>query len=117
MSCQFVFSPDLFQNKRPDVRVNELIVPSVSIGVREEVESVRQPALRVTPKDVSKLVEKDGKVRLSTYIQPGERFIYARSVLGNTERYIKINVYTQEVVEIDKSEYPKGESFLGGIGF
>ena len=48
----------------------------------------------------------DGNIRLRTRIAPGQRAIYGRTVLGGVERFIRVDVFTQEVQRISRSEYP-----------
>lgn len=57
-------------------------------------------------KDITKEVGPAGKVALRTTIAKGQEFLFARSVSGNVSRYVKINVFTQQVQEIQQAEYP-----------
>jgi hypothetical protein len=56
-------------------------------------------------KDITSQVGPDGKVTLQTKINQGQEYIFARTVLDEVTRYIKINVYSQKVSDIDKSKY------------
>jgi hypothetical protein len=57
-------------------------------------------------KDITDLVGEDGTVTLETQIGRGQEYIYGRTLSGEVQRFIKINVYTQKVTDIDESEYP-----------
>jgi hypothetical protein len=56
-------------------------------------------------KDITSQVGPDGKVTLQTKIKQGQEYIFARTVLDEVTRHIKINVYSQKVSDIDKNEY------------
>lgn len=56
-------------------------------------------------KDITSLVSPDGRVTLQTKINQGQKYIFARTVLDEVSRYIKIDVNTQKVSNIDKKDY------------
>jgi hypothetical protein len=56
-------------------------------------------------KDITSQVGHDGSVTLRTKIKQEQKYIFARTVLDEVTRYIKIDVYSQEVSDIDKKEY------------
>ena len=46
-----------------------------------------------------------GQVTLPTAIKEGQKFIYARAVKDNVNRYIRINIFSNEVQDISRREY------------
>lgn len=46
-----------------------------------------------------------GRVSLPATLHRGEDFLYARTVRGNVQRFLKIDVYTGESSEIDRATY------------
>ena len=50
-------------------------------------------------------IDETGKVTLEASIARGQEFVYGRTVLGEIERCIKIDIYTGEVAEISKAAY------------
>jgi len=55
--------------------------------------------------DISGRVGPKGKVSLPTKIRKGQEFIYARAAKDAVTRYIRINIFTNEVKDIEKREY------------
>jgi hypothetical protein len=55
--------------------------------------------------DVTPQVDSSGNVTLRTKIQKGQEYIFARTVLDAVTRFIRIDVYSQRVTDIDKKEY------------
>jgi len=55
--------------------------------------------------DITAKIGKGGKVCLPTPIKEGQKFIYARAVKDNVTRYIRINIFTNEVQDISKASY------------
>lgn len=55
--------------------------------------------------DITAKVDKQGKVTLPTAIKEGQKFIYARAVKDNVNRYIRINIFSNEVQDISRREY------------
>ena len=55
--------------------------------------------------DITAKVDKSGKVSFPTAIKEGQKFIYARAVKDNVARYIRINIFTNEVQDINRSGY------------
>ncbi len=55
--------------------------------------------------DITSNVNSSGEVTLRTKIKKGQEFIFARTVLNKVSRFIKIDVYTQLVTDIDEIEY------------
>ncbi|HRR34641.1 MAG TPA: hypothetical protein P5026_11110 [Kiritimatiellia bacterium] len=55
--------------------------------------------------DITAKVDKQGKVTLPTSIKEGQKFIYARAVKDNVTRYIRINIFNNDVQDISKNEY------------
>ncbi len=56
--------------------------------------------------DLTSKVQPTGLVEFRTNIHRGQDFIYARTVSGQVERFIRINVFSQQVEEIDPRQYP-----------
>jgi hypothetical protein len=56
--------------------------------------------------DITPAVSPSGDVALKTNIHKGQQYIYARTVAGQVQRFIRIDVYTQSVQEIPGSQYP-----------
>ena len=50
-------------------------------------------------------IDRDGNVTLQVAIARGQEFIYARTVLGEIEKCIKIDIFTGESVEISRAQY------------
>jgi len=48
----------------------------------------------------------DGGVSLRVRLAQGQRHIYGRTVLGGVERFIRVDVFSQSVERISRSEYP-----------
>ncbi|MBL0702246.1 MAG: hypothetical protein JJV91_02060 [Desulfosarcina sp.] len=73
--------------------------------------------------DITSRVDRYGEIILKTKIKKGQEFIFARTVLDNVIRYIKINIYNQIVTDIDQtvydssglSEVPFFENFLKNL--
>jgi len=57
-------------------------------------------------KDITHMVDSRGRVSLKATIHREQEYIYARTVEEKVERYIKIDVYSQKVLDIDKKDYP-----------
>jgi len=57
--------------------------------------------------DITELTDAGGNVELRTNIREGQRYLYGRTVSGQVERFIRVNVYTQQVEDIPRSEYPR----------
>jgi len=55
--------------------------------------------------DITARVGKNGKVSFPTTIKEGQKFIYARAMKDNVTRYIRINIFTNEVQDISKHSY------------
>ncbi len=55
--------------------------------------------------DITAKVGKQGKVTLPTSIKEGQKFIYARAVKDNVNRYIRINIFSNDVQDISRHEY------------
>ncbi len=81
-----------------DIRVTFDVTPGASVYYKPE----GQPE-----QDVTKFVGKRGKASVPVSIQPGQKFIYCRIDHRGVEKFVRIDVYTQEVVEIRSSEYPR----------
>lgn len=58
-----------------------------------------------TEKDITSQVGPDGKVTLQTKIKRGQKYIFARTVLDEVTRYIKIDINSQKVSDIDRKDY------------
>jgi hypothetical protein len=56
-------------------------------------------------KNITSMVDSRGRVTLPTKIKRGQEYIFARTVLDNVTRYIKIDVFSQQVTDITKAEY------------
>ena len=55
--------------------------------------------------DITAQVGKTGKVSFPTTIKEGQKFIYARAMKDRVTRYIRINIFSNEVKDILQSEY------------
>ncbi len=55
--------------------------------------------------DITAKVGKTGKVTFPTTIKEGQKFIYARAMKDRVTRYIRINIFTNEVKDITQREY------------
>ncbi len=55
--------------------------------------------------DITAKVGKNGKVSFPASIQEGQRYLHARAVKDNVTRYIRINIFSNEVRDIPKREY------------
>jgi len=55
--------------------------------------------------DITAKVDKNGKVTFPTTIKEGQKHIHARAVKDNVIRYIRVNIFTNEVTDIRKSDY------------
>jgi hypothetical protein len=55
--------------------------------------------------DITAKVGKTGKVSFPTLIKEGQKFIYARAMKDRVNRYIRINIFTNEVQDITQREY------------
>ena len=56
-------------------------------------------------KDITDMVGDSGDVKLLTSIRRGEEFISARIKAGNIDKFIRINIYTQQVESIPSNAY------------
>lgn len=57
-------------------------------------------------KELTERVDKNGEVSFPANIRRGQEFIFARVISGGIEKFVKINVFTQEMTEIEKAAYP-----------
>jgi hypothetical protein len=80
-----------------EVIVHFRVTPGAQLFYKPQAEQEQEITSKITA---------SGDVTLRTSIEKGHDYIYARSVSGNVNKYIRINVYSQEVREISKSEYP-----------
>jgi hypothetical protein len=64
-----------------------------SLGAGQEV---------AVPKDQ---VDSAGKVALALRIPRGQRYLYARSAVGDVQRYLRINCETGQIEEVDRAAY------------
>ena len=80
-----------------EVIVNFTVTPGAQLFLRAEGDA---------EKDITPLVGANGAVLFKTSIHKGQDYIYARTVSENVVRYIRINVYTQQVDVIPRSAYP-----------
>ena len=55
--------------------------------------------------DITAKVDKTGKVAFPATIKEGQRYIYARAVKDNVTRYIRINIFTNDVQNIRQRDY------------
>lgn len=55
--------------------------------------------------DITAKADKAGKVTLPVSIREGQKFILARAMKDNVTRYIRINIFTNEVKDIERREY------------
>jgi hypothetical protein len=55
--------------------------------------------------DITDKVDKAGKVSFPTAIKEGQKYIYARALKDRVTRYIRINLFTNEVKDISQREY------------
>jgi hypothetical protein len=57
-------------------------------------------------KELTDRVDRNGEVSFPARIRRGQEYIFARVVSGGIEKFIKINVFTQAMTEIEKAAYP-----------
>jgi hypothetical protein len=55
--------------------------------------------------DITAKVGKAGNVSFPTTIKEGQKYIYARAMKDRVTRYIRINIFTNEVKDITQREY------------
>ena len=55
--------------------------------------------------DITAKVDKQGKVVLPITIKEGQKFIYARAMKDNVTRFIRINLFDNQVQDITKRDY------------
>ncbi len=55
--------------------------------------------------DITARIDPAGKVAFPTAIREGQRFIYARAVKDNVTRYIRVNIFTNEIRDMDRRDY------------
>lgn len=55
--------------------------------------------------DITAKVGKNGQVRFPTTIKEGQKFVYARAMKDNVTRFIRINIFTNEVQDINRRDY------------
>jgi hypothetical protein len=55
--------------------------------------------------DITAKVDKNGKVTFPAAIKEGQRYIHARAVKDNVTRYIRINIFTNDVQDIRQRDY------------
>jgi hypothetical protein len=55
--------------------------------------------------DISSKVDSEGNVRFSTKIYKNQEYILGRTSYKGAERFIKVNIFTGTVTEINSSEY------------
>jgi hypothetical protein len=55
--------------------------------------------------DITAKVDKSGKVTFPAAIKEGQKYIYARAVKNNVTRYIRINIFTNDVQDISQRDY------------
>ena len=58
-------------------------------------------------REITHLVDPSGCVALPTKISKGQEWLFARTESGSMCKYIKINIFTTNVVEISAREYPR----------
>lgn len=83
-------------------RVDTVVRFQITPGARLYYKPEGRPEIEITDR-----VNSRGDVALPVEIRPGQSWIYARSDLGGVERFIRINVYTGEMEEIRRREYPR----------
>ena len=110
------FSEEANLNQTLNIRSKEFKVSYDSTDISASMEVI----LRFSVKPGSELFYKDqegdeinitdkvdpwGNVEFNTKIGKGREYISARTVLGNVTRYIKIDIFTQVVSDIDPERY------------
>ncbi len=55
--------------------------------------------------DITAKVGKNGRVSFPTTIKEGQKFVFARAVKNNVTRHIRINIFTNEVKDIQPRDY------------
>jgi hypothetical protein len=58
-----------------------------------------------TESDITAKVDKNGKVTLPTTIKEGQKFVFARAMKDNVNRYIRINIFTSDVQDVTQRDY------------
>ncbi len=56
-------------------------------------------------KELTERIDRNGEISFPARIRPGQEHIFARVLSGGIEKFIKINVFTQAMTEIEKSAY------------
>lgn len=74
----------------------------VTPGARLYYKPEGEPEVEITDR-----VDASGRVRLPVQLRPGQTWIYARSRLGGVEKFIRVNVFTGEMQEIEQRDYPR----------
>lgn len=55
--------------------------------------------------DITAKIDKNGRVSFPTTIKEGQKFVHARAVKNNVTRHIRINIFTNEVRDIQPRDY------------
>jgi hypothetical protein len=55
--------------------------------------------------DITAKVDKKGKVVLPVSIHEGQKYLYVRAMKDNVTRYIRINIFTNQVQDINRRDY------------
>jgi hypothetical protein len=55
--------------------------------------------------DITAKVSKSGKVTFPATIREGQKYIFARAMKDNVTRYIRINIFTNEVKDVTQRDY------------
>ncbi len=55
--------------------------------------------------DITSKVDSSGRVVLPLTLREGQKFVYARAIKGMVTRYIRINIFTNEVKDVSAGEY------------
>jgi len=55
--------------------------------------------------DITAKIDKKGRVSLPVHVKEGQRYLYVRAMKDNVNRYIRINIFTNQTQDISRREY------------
>jgi len=58
-----------------------------------------------TETEITSRVDRNGQVRFPVSLREGQKFVYVRAVKDNVTRYIRVNLFTNELRDLTKREY------------
>jgi len=81
------------------------VTVSVSFSVAPGAKLFYSPAPGTEEEVPAEKIDADGKVSLQVSIVKGQEFIYARTVLGEVEKCIKIDIFSGEAADVSRAQY------------